>query len=57
MSNPKEPAPKSEIADAIRDGFVSYPPGVGVPNVATALYEIARSLDRLTEAVESLARR
>lgn len=57
VSKPNEATPKSETADAIREAFISYPIGVGVPNVATALYEISRSLDRLAAAVESAGSR
>jgi hypothetical protein len=51
MSNPQ---PKSEIADVIREVFTAWPErSMMGPNVANALYEVARTIDRLAAAVES----
>jgi hypothetical protein len=45
---------ESEIADAIREVFTAWPETAPVgPNVANALYEVARAIDRLAAAVKS----
>ncbi|MDQ2880481.1 MAG: hypothetical protein M3Y48_04255 [Actinomycetota bacterium] len=53
MSKPQE----SEIAEVIREVFTAWPSTAPMgPNVANALYEVARAIDRLAAAVEKGSR-
>ena len=54
MADTEDAVPKSEVAEAIRDAFTPQSQLMGL-NVADALYEVSKSLDRIAKAIEDQA--